>query len=201
MVSSPILAASARVSFSRTTDATVTVRLAGESRLHLAGVSDVPIERVLDTAPAPTRITFDASALREWGSGLVAYIELLIEACDMRTIAVDRGGLPEGVRRLLDLARAVPETEGARHEVQHLKILERVGTVSIGYEQSVAHSLEFIGEVILAFGRMMRGQARFRRSDVMLEIQQCGADVFVANSSSCGNRGLKQAMAVPLPGI
>ena len=152
------------------------VRFAGEWRLHLADVSDVPIERLLDASPPPARITFDASALREWGSGLVAYIEILIEACDLRSIAVDRGGLPEGVRRLLDLARAVPETEGARHEVQHLKILERVGTVSIGYERSVADSLDFIGEVILAFGRMMRGQARFRSSDLMLAIQQCGAN-------------------------
>ena len=176
MGSSPIPAASARVSFSRRPNATVTVRLSGEWRLHLAGVSDVPIETVLDTAPPPAGITFDASALREWGSGLVAYIELLIEACDVRSIAVDRGGLPDGVRRLLDLARAVPEAEGARREVQHPKILERVGTVSIGYERSVANSLEFIGEVILAFGRMMRGQARFRSSDLMLAIQQCGAD-------------------------
>ena len=176
MSSSPIPAASARVSFSRKPNATVTVRLAGEWRLHLAGVSDVPIEKVLDTAPPPAGITFDASALREWGSGLVAYIELLIEACDVRSIAVDRGGLPDGVRRLLDLARAVPEAEGARREVQHPKILERVGTVSIGYERSVVSSLDFIGEVILAFGRTMRGQARFRSSDLMLAIQQCGAD-------------------------
>src|SRR5208283_1788758 len=176
MVSSPISAASARVSFSRTTDATVTVRLAGEWSLHLTGVSDEPIERILDTAPPPAGITFDASALREWGSGLVAYIELLIEACDVRSIAVDRCGFLDGVLRLLDLARAVPEAEGARREVQHPKILERVGTVSIGCEQSVADSLNFIGEVILAFGRMVRGQARFRSSDLMLEIQQCGAD-------------------------
>ena len=72
-------------------------------------MSDVPIERVLDARPPPARITFDASALREWGSGLVAYIEILIEACDLRSIAVDRGGLPDGVLRLLDLARAVPK--------------------------------------------------------------------------------------------
>ena len=176
MVPSPITAASAHVSFSRVTDATVRVRLGGEWRLHLAGVSDVPFERVLDTAPRPARITFDTSALREWGSGLVAYIEVLIEACDIRSIAVDRAGLPEGVQRLLDLARAVPETEGARREVRRAGILERVGAVSIGYGQSVADSLDFMGEVILAFGRMMRGQARFRRSDLMLAIQQCGAD-------------------------
>ncbi|MGA9725013.1 MAG: ABC transporter permease [Candidatus Binatus sp.] len=176
MVSSPITAASAHVSFSRATDAILMVRLAGEWRLHLTGVSDVPFEKVLDTAPRLARITFDTSALREWGSGLVAYIEVLIEACDVRSIAVDRAGLPEGVRRLLDLARAVPETEGARREVRHAGILERVGTVSIGYGQSVAGSLDFIGEVILAFGLMMRGQARFRRSDLMLAIQQCGAD-------------------------
>src|SRR5271166_1993581 len=157
MVSSPISAASSRVSFSRTTDATVMVRLAGEWRLHVAGVSDVPIERVLDTAPPPARISFDASALREWGSGLVAYVEVLIEACDVRAIAVDRAGLPEGVRRLLDLARAVPETEGARREVRRAGILERLGTVGIGYGRSVAESLDFIGEAILAFGRMMRG--------------------------------------------
>lgn len=176
MVSSPILAASAHVSFSRPTDATLMVLFTGEWRLHLAGVADLPLESVLDTAPRPARITFDTSALREWGSGLVAYTEILIEACEVRSIAVDRGGLPDGVRRLLDLARAVPETEGARHEVQHLKILERVGTVSIGYERSVVSSLDFIGEVIFAFGRLMRGQARFRGSDLMLEFQQCGAD-------------------------
>jgi phospholipid/cholesterol/gamma-HCH transport system permease protein len=34
----------------------------------------------------------------------------------------------------------------------------------------------FLGEVTLAFGRLLVGRARFRRSDLTLTLEQCGAD-------------------------
>ena len=36
--------------------------------------------------------------------------------------------------------------------------------------------LEFLGEITLAFGRLLRGKARFRARDFWLLVQQAGAD-------------------------
>jgi phospholipid/cholesterol/gamma-HCH transport system permease protein len=171
------IASSPRVTFDRAADASIlTVRISGEWQLHFATAARQSYDSVFDAAPQPRRVSFDTSALRAWGSGLVAYLEGLIAACDRRRIAVDRAGLPEGVRRLLALAEAVPEAAGARGVRIRHRLVERVGMISIGYGQSVREFLEFIGDVMIAFGRMMSGRARFRRLDLMVALKQCGAD-------------------------
>ena len=55
-------------------------------------------------------------------------------------------------------------------------LLERIGSISIGYGQSIGEFLAFLGEFSFAFANMLRGTARFRRSDLALNLQQCGAD-------------------------
>ena len=36
--------------------------------------------------------------------------------------------------------------------------------------------LDFVGQVTIAFGRLVRGRARFRRSDLALALQECGPE-------------------------
>src|SRR5262249_57235656 len=84
-------------------------------------------------------------------------------------------GLPDGVRRLLALAAAVPEREGARRGAARAAWLARFGTQVLASWQGAWDIVAFIGEAILACLRLVVGAARFRRVDLVLFIQECGA--------------------------
>ena len=93
-----------------------------------------------------------------------------------RGLDVDRSGLPEGLRRLLALAEAVPEKADARTGDSRQALAERVGEAAIEAEERIAGTLDFVGRLVLACGRALRGEARFRGSDLALLIQQNGFD-------------------------
>jgi len=86
-----------------------------------------------------------------------------------------KDGLPEGVRRLIDLATAVPERKGARKEARKEAFLSMVGEKAVAFYRSLLEILDFIGESSLAFARLLRGKSSFRRSDLSLLLQECGA--------------------------
>jgi phospholipid/cholesterol/gamma-HCH transport system permease protein len=50
-----------------------------------------------------------------------------------------------------------------------------VGEATLEAGKSAGEMLAFIGEAFLALGKLLRGKARFRRSDLILLIQECGA--------------------------
>jgi len=85
-------------------------------------------------------------------------------------------GLPGGVRRLLALALAVPERTGARRESERDSFLPRIGQHALDFTRSAGEMLTFLGEAFLALLRLFRGRARFRSSDLILFIQECGAE-------------------------
>ena len=97
------------------------------------------------------------------------------DEADSRSIPVDREGLPDGVRRLVELARAVPE-RGTRSDEGKASPLARLGRLGIGAYEGARDELRFLGEFAEAFGRFLRGQASYRKSDLRLLIQQAGAD-------------------------
>jgi phospholipid/cholesterol/gamma-HCH transport system permease protein len=88
---------------------------------------------------------------------------------------MDRASLPAGLRRLLDLAEAVPEKAGARKEAVSTPFLERIGNTAIGAGSSLIEMLSFLGDMTLTFIQLFRMNVRFRASDLFLLIQQAGA--------------------------
>lgn len=83
---------------------------------------------------------------------------------------------PDGLRRLLELAEAVPEKKGTRSEAGKDRFFQRVGNLTIGCGLSVGDFMEFLGELTVAFGKLVRGKARYRRVDLVEVIQECGAN-------------------------
>ena len=163
------------VSFDRVGDATLLVRLAGPWHLRRDVPSAALALRELAATPAPKRISFDASGLTGWDSGLVSFLAQIGEACRDLDIAVDREGLPAGLKRLLELADAVPEKKGARGVESKASWLARIGEASIGYGLSLREFLSFLGELTVALGRFVRGKARYRGVDFLQLLQDCGA--------------------------
>ena len=166
------------LSFARADNSTLVIRLAGDWHLRHGLPSPDVVEKQLDTAPKPTKITFDAADLRDWDSGLLTFLIGVSEICHKRKLPADWSPLPEGVRALIKLAEAVPEKTGARAEVSHTSFLEEVGQEAISYAQALDDFLRFLGEVTIAFARLPFGKARFRRVDLMITIQDCGASAF-----------------------
>jgi len=164
----------ARLELSPGPGRTLTLKLAGAWRLTGRIPETSVVERSLDDV-RPATVTFDTAALGAWDSGLLAFLERVVELAAGRGIATDRAGLPEGARRLLDLATAVPEKKGTRADAGRLPFLARVGAGAIAWGEAAAAQLAFLGEVMRTFLALLRGKARFRRSDLLLIIQECGA--------------------------
>ncbi len=118
-------------------------------------------------------LAFDAVGVTAWDSGLVTFVlEVLAESARWG-VASDRAGLPNGVRRLVALAEAVPERQTGRGGVRP-PWLVRIGAAVLATTAAVATGLTFLGESLLALGALLRGRARFRTSDLFLVMQDCG---------------------------
>jgi phospholipid/cholesterol/gamma-HCH transport system permease protein len=169
-------AAPGEMSFSRPTEDTLLVRLAGDWTIkqELPGVEEV--QKQADSGPPLQRIAFDTQDIGRWDSGLITFLIKVFDQFSSRQIDTNREGLPEGVRRLLDLAAAVPEKKDARKETLDEPFLVQVGRASMDIARHAGALVTFLGESTVALGKFFVGKAKFRRSDLWLLIQQCGVD-------------------------
>jgi phospholipid/cholesterol/gamma-HCH transport system permease protein len=166
----------ASVEIIRPRDDTVTVRLTGDWRLHrgLPRWSDFEKEFPADAAPIRARI--EDAGVADWDTGLTAFLLEAAEFLNQHNIAVDLGGLPEGARRLVELALSVPDKRDAQRQTQTWNL---GGALMGAWSRMVdgwLTTLEFLGQVTLALLRMVTGRARMRLRDLWLVMQQCGAD-------------------------
>jgi phospholipid/cholesterol/gamma-HCH transport system permease protein len=150
------------------------LRLAGSWRLEDRLPGALEVQRELQVGQPVRRLSFEAGDVTAWDSGLLTFVRKLIDEGTRRGIEVDRGGLPEGAQRLLNLATAVAAKETGRG-VKYVPWLERVGAAVLAEEAGAAAMLSFIGQACLAFWALLRRRARFQSSDLWLIIEECGA--------------------------
>ncbi|MGD8618252.1 MAG: ABC transporter permease [Gammaproteobacteria bacterium] len=151
-------------------------------RLVLAGswllASDRPqVDEIVQqlTAHSDIRsISFDARGISEWDTGLLIFLARIYRLASRRNINIDPAGLPEGARRMMALATAVPPKAGTDKRGSEAPLLERLGLLALAKWQAAPEMLHFLGELSLSLGRLVRGKAQFRRSDLMLVIQDVG---------------------------
>jgi phospholipid/cholesterol/gamma-HCH transport system permease protein len=160
---------------SRPTADTLLVKLSGSWQLQDEVPALTDVEQSLEAGPRVQRMTFDTTELTGWDSGLVTFCLDLMALGAQRQIVVAPEGLPDGLRRLLHLATAVPERQGARREAIHEPFLVRVGQETLALMASVGDMLGFIGEAVRALWAFLRGRARFRRVEFLMLLQECGA--------------------------
>jgi phospholipid/cholesterol/gamma-HCH transport system permease protein len=156
-------------------DMTLVVELSGAWRLRGALPSASSVERELEPPRKARAVTFEARDLTSWDTSVLAFLVEVSELCRALAINMDRTGLPAGVRRLLELAEAVPEKKGARKEEARSPFFERVGNSAVGVGLSLTEMLRFLGEMTVTFFCLFRMKARFRTVDLLLLIQQAGA--------------------------
>jgi len=170
------LAAGGELSFSRQDDGTQLVRLAGSWKIDAHRPSSNEVYAHIEPAQGIRRVGFETDRVAGWDSSLVTFLIDIHQYCSAKNIVVEQAGLPPGVRKLIGLAMAVPERKGARKDAGREPFLARIGTFAIGQWQATLELLAFIGEAVVAFAKFTVGKASFRRSDLALLIQECGAN-------------------------
>jgi phospholipid/cholesterol/gamma-HCH transport system permease protein len=153
---------------------TLLVKISGEWKITEPLPSTADVEKALESSKGIRRIAFGTKDLGGWDSGLLTFLIKIFEACSKANVEVAKEGLPEGVQRLISLATAVPERKGARKEAKKEAFLSMVGGEAVTFYRSLLEILDFLGEASLAFARLLRGKAAFRRSDLWLLLQECG---------------------------
>jgi phospholipid/cholesterol/gamma-HCH transport system permease protein len=163
------------MSFEHKADNTLLVRLKGSWTIGQKIPSAGEVQSHIKSDAGVKNIAFDTRELSGWDSSLLSFLTKIINQCSAKNITVNQEGLPEGVRKLIDLAFAVPERKGARKEAVRESLVARIGASTIEAGQATVDTLNFIGEAFVAFLKFLVGKARFQRSDLMLTLQQCGA--------------------------
>lgn len=163
------------LSVARADDGQIVLEVSGPWKLAggLPPLDDV--EKALAGKPTPRLVRFDARDLDDWDSALLAFLNRVGDLAREAGLEVDASGLPDGVRRLLHLAEAVPEKEGARRKEKRDPLLARLGKTWLGFSNDVRAFVDFVGEVAIALGNLVRGNARVRGSDFLLFVQEAGA--------------------------
>lgn len=167
----------AEIDLSRPTPERVVLRVGGAWKLATEVPDAAPVEAALGETPAPKQLSFDAEQLGDWDTSLLIFLNKVADAARAHEVEIDRSGLPEGVDRLLKLAAAVPEKAGAKAAPSAPpSILARIGNGTLRLIDEARDFLAFLGRLTLAFAALFTGQARFRASDLLLFVQQAGAE-------------------------
>ena len=160
--------------YARRPDGTLRVALGGDWKLARGIPAPKGLVEEIEKTPFPMKLVFQTDVLAGWDSGLLTFLRSVLSRCAQLGVEVDRQGLPEGVRRLLALASAVPARAGRRGSEPE-PVLARVGNAVIAWWIACGDMLAFIGEAFLSLLHLLAGKARFRRSDFLLVVQDCGA--------------------------
>jgi phospholipid/cholesterol/gamma-HCH transport system permease protein len=163
------------LSFSQPGSDTLLLALVGDWKLKSGLPAAAEVGQRLQAAGAVRRLSVDAGRLGPWDSGLLTFLVGVQDQCKTHNVQLDPGTLPEGARRLLKLALAVPERKGARRTAERPDFLTLVGRETQALWRSAGDMLEFLGAALIALGRMLIGKARFRGSDLIDIIFECGA--------------------------
>jgi len=154
---------------------TLLLRLRGDwvVREHLPSRTEV--EQRLTGTPGLEKVTFEASGLGNWDTALLTFLVGIRPICQEHEIQIDLGGLPKGIGELLRLAFAVPEKTDTGRDKARAPFFMRVGEGALSARDEGVAQLRFLGEAMLSLGRFFTGRAQYQRADLVLFIQDCGA--------------------------
>jgi phospholipid/cholesterol/gamma-HCH transport system permease protein len=157
------------------TGETVTLTVAGDWSIKQALPSLATVQRLLAETPGVHRLAIEAADLLAWDSALLTFLFSVEELCVDRGIAVDDEALPAGLRRLTALASGSPRRADTSRGGAPSSFVVRLGEAALQEAKTLRDAVAFLGESMIALAQFARGQARYRRSDLFLLIQECGA--------------------------
>ncbi|MGI9212280.1 MAG: MlaE family ABC transporter permease [Methylococcaceae bacterium] len=160
--------------------------LEGELEVRFSGSWNQPVDLPdsqalfdqMKSGPSVHAVVFMAEDIGEWDSRLPTYVLQVIRHCRTLSVEPDCTRLPDGLRRLLILAEAVPERSGARRSDTKQRLLEQLGRQVLTGWNDLAALVRFTGEICLALVALGLNRARFRHIDFMIALEAAGPGAF-----------------------
>lgn len=149
-------------------------RVSGDWRERSTLPGPEVIRQALGQNPSVEILEFDTVGLNGWDSRFVAFISKCAEMARRGSIEMRDNGLPEGVRRLLRLAHAVPEKSDTHRTVAKASFFQRAGERTIAGWEGTLGLFTFLGQNLMVLGNLLRGRARFQWGDAFLVMEQTG---------------------------
>ncbi len=150
------------------------IRIASQQGTMPGSVSSPEGLARLNAASLASSITLDAASVSEWDSGVVSFVFKVQKLVRLKGSELTVVGAPDTARGLLALAGSVPERKGARREYSRTPYFDRVGRATVAMWASALGLCDFIGELLVASGRAVRGRARIPGRDVWVTLDECG---------------------------
>ncbi len=152
-----------------------TLDLGGDWRgARALSLSEPPPSIAAGVRSNPVSLVVDAAALQAWDSGLIAALHERLSPLARAGVAVDLQALPADLRSVLMLSLPAAGSLPPPAAPAPLKGLSLLGT---HIQDSAAEALKtaaFLGEVLMAFGRLLRGTSGMRAGELMRQIDQTG---------------------------
>ena len=158
----------------RPEEGTLSLRLRGRWTMEGGLPTAAEVERVIVSVAPVRRLTFESGDLTGWDTGLLTLLRGVFAVAERAGIAVEPAGLPDGVRRLLRLAGAVPPRQPDA-AAPRSSWLARLGTATLRTRGEVSAMLAFVGEAVRALGALLTFRARIPRAEFWLLVQEVGA--------------------------
>lgn len=169
-------AGSAQLRFRHSEGGPLIVSVSGDWRTR-AGLPDAwAVTQELAGNRGIQAIAFDTSGLEQWNTGLLSFLMRCQEVCTQHEVQFKSDTLPSGIRKLVELANAVPEKTDAQRTGTADPLLARLGHTGIQHWEGARSVLTFLGEIVQGLARMVRGRAQFRWSDAWVVMQECGPE-------------------------
>jgi phospholipid/cholesterol/gamma-HCH transport system permease protein len=119
------------------------------------------------------RIRFDVDAVDAWDTGLLIFLRACQDVAEAQGLRCELGDLPDGIRDLLELSRAVPEEASAPEQTDG-GWLASLGERAWQAMGGIGRFTAFFGELLLDALAFMRGRAQLRKSDFFSILQSTG---------------------------
>ncbi len=141
------------------------------------------------------RVRVDASALQHWDANTAARLWALLDPLRRSGLKVNLDGLPDALRS--PLALALPGDDSAPEDLPASpptdSLLGRLGNDARHRLDEARNTVSFIGEVVLALGRLLRGKAATRLIDGLRQVDQTGPMSLPIVALTCSLIGLMLA--------
>ncbi len=181
----PPTSTTARIALERSGSDGLLIKLSGPWKLDQGIPSADAALNAIAAAPSLRSVAFDTTGMDGWDSALLTFLTKISVSCVERNIRLENDGLPQGSRRLLALASAMPERKGARRNEKKETFMSLVGAQTLSFFYAIEEMITFTGEVCIAFAKLLVGKATFRRADLLALMQECGSNALPIVSLIC----------------
>lgn len=120
-------------------------------------------------------LRIDMAKVSAWDTSLLVVVTRVQAFCTKHQIQFLRESLPPNVASLIELSEAVPERQTGRADRKPHSIPWIIGTNTIRLFEGFGVAIEFVGDVVLSMGRMLRGKAAFDWRTFWLTLEECSA--------------------------